>query len=78
MSKILFLDIETTGFSRDWNEILEIAAIVFDDEQQVIVDSFHEYIKPQNGIPAKITELTGITKASVANCQNEKYVRQGH
>jgi DNA polymerase III alpha subunit (gram-positive type) len=32
MSKLLFLDIETTGFSRQWNEIIEIAAIVVDSE----------------------------------------------
>ena len=74
MSRILFLDIETTGFSRDWNEVLEVAAIVWDDVSNTIVDSFHEYIKPLNSFPAKITELTGITKSFVANCRNERYV----
>ena len=72
--RILFLDIETTGFSRDWDEIIEIAAILWDDKKQTDVDSFHEYIKPQRTITSKITELTRITPAKVANCRNETYV----
>ena len=71
MSKILFLDIETTGFSRDWDEIIEIAAILWDSNTQSDIDSFHEYIKPQRTITSKITELTRITPAKVAKCRNE-------
>ena len=74
MSKVLFLDIETTGFSRQWNEIIEIAAIVVDSETGKDLDSFHEYIKPRNKISAQVSELTGITNAKVANCRNESAV----
>ena len=74
MSKILFLDIETTGFSRDWNEIIELGAILWDDNKQDCIDSFHEYIKPLQGLPAKITELTGITREKVSGCRNERLV----
>ena len=74
MSKLLFLDIETTGFSRQWNEIIEIAAIVVDSETGKDLDSFHEYIKPRNKISAQVSELTGITNAKVANCRNESAV----
>ena len=74
MSKILFLDIETTGFSRDWDEIIEIAAILVDDTTGKDVDSFHEYIKPKRNITPKITELTRITNAKVANCRSEASV----
>ena len=74
MSKILFLDIETTGFSRDWNEVLEVGAILWNDNTKKDIDAFHEYIKPLAGLPAKITELTGITREKVANCRNERLV----
>ena len=74
MSKILFLDIETTGFSREWDEIIEIAAILVDGETGKDIDSFHEYIKPHRNITAKITELTRITNAQVANCRSESAV----
>lgn len=71
MSKLLFLDIETTGFSRQWNEIIEIAAIVIDTNLNMDVDSFHEYIKPQKKITSQITELTGITNDMVSKCKSE-------
>lgn len=71
MSKILFLDIETTGFSRQWEYILELAAEVWDETSKQVVDSFHEYIKPGKSIPLKITELTGITNEQVRNCRSE-------
>lgn len=74
MSKILFLDIETTGFSRDWDEIIEIAAILIDGDTGKDIDSFHEYIKPHRNITTKITELTRITNAQVANCRYESAV----
>lgn len=71
MSKILYLDLETTGFSREWDEIIEIAAIIIDSETGKDIDSFHEYIKPHRNITSKITELTNITNAKVANCRSE-------
>ena len=74
MSKILFLDIETTGFSREWDEIIEIAGILVDSDTGRDIDSFHEYIKPNKNITSKITELTRITNAQVANCRSESSV----
>ena len=74
MSRTLYIDIETTGFSREWDEIIEIAAILIDDTTGKDVDSFHEYIKPKRNITAKISELTRITNATVANCRGEKQV----
>ena len=71
MSKILFLDIENTGFSRQWEYILELAAEVWDETSKQVVDSFHEYIKPGKSIPLKITELTGITNEQGRTCRTE-------
>lgn len=69
--KQLFLDIETTGFSREWNEIIELAAVLYDTETEEMIDSFHMYARPIKGIPANITELTGITNEQVSNCKPE-------
>lgn len=52
-------DIETTGLSPTYNEIIEIAAIKYKDAQRV--DSFHSLINPGIPVPAKITQITGIT-----------------
>lgn len=71
MSKILFLDLETTGFSRQWDYIIELAAVVWDETTKQVVNQFHEYIKPGKPIPAKVTELTGITNEQVAKCRRE-------
>lgn len=69
--KQIYLDIETTGFSRDWNEIIELAAIWYDTDTKEIVDSFHMYARPVRGLPANITELTGITNDMVFGCKPE-------
>lgn len=69
--KVVYLDLETTGFSRQWDYIIEIAAILYDMKKDIIVDEFHEYIKPGKTIPAKITELTGITNAQVRFARTE-------
>jgi DNA polymerase III alpha subunit (gram-positive type) len=65
--KLAFCDIETTGFSREHHDIIELAAIIWDTVTDTIVDTFHEYIKPGHRIPAEITAVTGITNSQVAN-----------
>lgn len=69
--KVLFFDIETTGFSREWDYIIEIAAILYDTETKTEIDRFHEYIKPGKKISDKIIKITGITNYKVANCRSE-------
>lgn len=59
------IDIETTGLKPEINEIIEIAAIKV--ENMMIIDTFQTLIKPHMGIPAFITDLTGITNNMVAN-----------
>lgn len=73
MNNILFLDIETTGFSAQWCSILEIAAEILDEKGHCIT-RFHELIRPERGIPANITEITGISMADVADCRCERDV----
>lgn len=74
MSKILFLDLETTGFSSQWDYIIEIAAVLWDEAQGRAIDQFHEYIRPGKKIPPTVIELTGITNEQVACCRCEKDV----
>lgn len=76
MAKILFIDLETTGFSRDWDYIIEVAAILYDEETQKELDRFHEYIKPGKRLPQQITEITGITEEQLQGCRSEKEVIQ--
>lgn len=70
----LYLDLETTGFSRDWDYIIEIAGVLIRDDGSI--DQFHQYIKPGKKIPAQVVELTGITNEQVMNCPSEKRVLQ--
>lgn len=72
--KLMFADIETTGFSRDWDSIIEIAAIIVNEETWEEIDRFHSYIKPNKSIPKKITEITGINDEKVKNCESEEVV----
>lgn len=57
-------DLETTGFSRYSEAIIEIGAVRYEDGQKV--DEFSAFVNPQRSIPERITELTSITDAMVA------------
>ncbi len=63
--EIVCFDIETTGLYKKSCKIIEIAAVVLKGGE--ITDKFQTYVNPNCGIPEKITELTGITNATVAN-----------
>lgn len=72
--KLLFLDIETTGFSRQFDYIIELAGIIYDTDAKKELARFHEYIKPKKSIPIQVTEITRITNQQVANCRSESEV----
>ena len=72
--KLMFLDIETTGFDRRWDYIIELAAVIYDEDTKTTVAEFHEYVKPGKTIPEKIVELTGITNRQVNDCRDERQV----
>ncbi len=74
MAKIVFVDLETTGFSREWDYIIEVAAILYDEETQETLGQFHEYIRPGKRIPPKVTEITGISEQMVKDSRTEKEV----
>lgn len=64
---LVFYDLETTGFSREHNDIIEIGAVAWDSETEEELGTYMTYIKPMAPIPAMITELTGISDATVRN-----------
>lgn len=57
------LDFETTGFSPQSEEIIEIGAVKIKNGQEI--DRFGTLIKPNKDIPFEITKLTGITPEMV-------------
>lgn len=65
MNTYVVLDIETTGLDPAYDEIIEIAALKVNDDK--IIDSFDELIKPEVPISEFITNLTGITNDMVKN-----------
>ncbi len=60
---IICFDIETTGLNNKTEEITEIAATVLRNGE--LAETFHTYVNPQKHIPEKITQLTGISDATV-------------
>ena len=57
------LDVETTGTSPEYCEIIELAAIRVRNGE--VVDKFVSFVKPDENIPEFITDLTGITNDMV-------------
>lgn len=68
--KIIFFDLETTGLSSTTESILEIAAVVIDEDYNAI-DTFQSFINPGKPIPYMITKITSIDNSMVKNARSE-------
>ncbi|MBQ9124115.1 MAG: PolC-type DNA polymerase III [Acholeplasmatales bacterium] len=58
-------DIETTGFSQTYDDIIEIAAVKL--YQGGIISTYETFVNPKRHISEKITNLTSITDEMVAD-----------
>ena len=56
-------DTETTGLKTGGNDVIQLSAIKYRDF--FAVEKFNTYIKPRRPIPARITEINGITDEMV-------------
>lgn len=67
----IIIDIETTGLSPEWDSIIEVAALKY--ENGTLIDSFESLIQPDSTlsdgsfIDSFIEELTGITNEMLTN-----------
>lgn len=59
------IDIETTGLDSNFDEIIELGAVKYRNNQEIC--RFQSLIKPINKIPDFIVELTGISNEMVAD-----------
>ncbi len=67
------IDVETTGLDPQRDRIIEVAAIVFRNND--ILDEFTTLVNPQQDIPFHITQLTGITTEMVMDAPSMFKVR---
>lgn len=58
-AKFVAIDVETTGLSPLYNELIEVSAIKYEGLKKV--DTFATLIKPKKKVSSTITKLTGIT-----------------
>ncbi|MBS3768146.1 MAG: DEAD/DEAH box helicase family protein [Candidatus Cloacimonetes bacterium] len=69
------VDIETTGLEPEYNDIIEIGACKFRNNQKV--DEFQSFINIGGKLPPNIITLTGITDDNLSGAPSEKIVLKG-
>lgn len=64
-SNIIILDVETTGFSKSKDDIIEIGAIKV--SASGVIDEFSTLVKTTKEISERITKITGLTAADLVS-----------
>ncbi len=72
-AEYVVFDLETTGFDRLNDRIIEIAAIRYSSGTPAAV--FHSFVNPQVAIPRAVTRLTGITQEMVCTAPTIEQLR---
>ncbi len=65
VARILVLDTETTGFSPEWDRIVEVAAAEIAPRTGILGRECYHLINPRRAIPAPAVEVHGITNEKV-------------
>lgn len=68
--RFVIFDIETTGLSPRFNEIIEFGASIVENNKIVAKHQF--FVKPTQEIPLEIVKMTGINAAMVENAIDQK------
>lgn len=68
----VFFDLETTGLSPSFHEIIEIGAWKFKDG--VLKEKFSRRIKPEKYVPLDVQQLTGISNDDLRDCEDIRSV----
>ena len=71
-SKYVVFDVETTGLSPAYTEIIEVGAVLFDRGE--VLQEFDEFINIGHPMPTIITQLTGITDGMLREGKTEEEV----
>ncbi|MCO5216276.1 MAG: 3'-5' exonuclease [Thermomicrobiales bacterium] len=75
------LDVETTGLNPQYDDIIEVALIIFNEREEI--SRYSQLVKPRRALPMAISRLTGITEEMLADAprfidiQNELRERIG-
>jgi DNA polymerase III subunit epsilon len=64
---LVIFDLETTGFSPRYHEIIQIAAVRMRHGKITADERFETFVRPRNDIPDEIIELTGIADSDVCD-----------
>ncbi|MCL2750492.1 MAG: exonuclease domain-containing protein [Coriobacteriia bacterium] len=73
--EFVILDTETTGFDPQQEALIEVAAAIVCGSE--IKDSFSTFVNPNRPIPPRITEITNISDADVAEAPSAEEVMRG-
>lgn len=72
LKSYIAFDLETTGLSPETDQIIEIGALKVVDGK--VAERFMEFVKPDQPISEKITEITGITNEMVSGARKTETI----
>lgn len=67
LENLVVFDLETTGLSPQFDEIIQVAGVRVVDGRIRPEDTFFSYVRPKHAIDPFITDLTGISNRHVRN-----------